>query len=394
MHDAALRFLEFFAGGGLARLGLQRAGWRCAFANDIDADKCAAYRANFGDDGLHQGDVWDCDPTDIAAATQGAPADVAWASFPCQDLSLAGPRAGLEGARSSAFHGFWRAMLALKRRDAAPRLIVLENVTGLLSSHGGADFAAIITALAEAGYVSGALVADAADFVPQSRPRVFIIAAQRALLARFGAVGLMGLSPAPQSWGMSASLIQSYKTLPDMARRAWTWWRVPPPAARNMALIDVLEDDAPVWPDARTQALMALMAPRHRDKVLTAQRAGARLAGAVYRRVRMENGQRVQRAEARFDGLAGCLRTPAGGSSRQFILLCEDARVQARALTPRESARLMGVEDSYVLPDSTLKALKICGDGVAVPVVTHLARHLLTPLASGATQRRLLDAVG
>lgn len=381
LRDAPV-FLEFFAGGGLARLGLEAAGWSCALANDHDAGKAAAYRAIFPDGPWVDGDVWNLDPAVLAAATHNSPADLAWASFPCQDLSLAGARAGLGGARSSAFHGFWCAMEGLAARDLRPRLIVLENVVGLLTSHGGADFAAITQLLVEAGYLVGGLVLDAAAFTPQSRPRVFVIAAQPALLARTSATRLASLHANPSDFGVSAGLITAQKHLPDAVRAQWAWWRLPPPPARNTDLIDVLEDTPPWWPAERTHALTALMNASHREKLRAAQAARHRIAGAVYRRVRVENGRRVQRAEARFDGLAGCLRTPAGGSSRQFVILTQDGDIRARALTPREYARLMGVDDGILLPKPDGAALKMLGDGVAVPVVRWLTEHLLTPLAA------------
>jgi DNA (cytosine-5)-methyltransferase 1 len=165
-------FLEFFAGGGMARLGLGP-GWSCLFANDFDPVKGAAYRANFPDAGTHfsGADVWSLTAADLPGA-----ADLAWASSPCQDFSLAGSRAGLSGGRSSAFFGFWRLMEALDDAGRAPRLIVVENVVGLLTSRDGADFAALCAALAGRGYRVGAIEADAADFTPQSRPRLFVIA--------------------------------------------------------------------------------------------------------------------------------------------------------------------------------------------------------------------------
>lgn len=76
-------FLEFFAGGGMARLGLGPR-WRCLFANDFDAAKCAAYRANFGGADLVEADIASLAASDLPRER----ADLAWASFPCQDLSL------------------------------------------------------------------------------------------------------------------------------------------------------------------------------------------------------------------------------------------------------------------------------------------------------------------
>ncbi len=147
MSRAPFRFYEFFAGGGMARLGLGPR-WTCAFANDFDAVKAATYRANFADAAghLHVGDVWQVSPDDLPGR-----ADLAWASSPCQDFSLAGGRAGLAGGRSSAFFGFWRLMEALDDEARAPRVVVIENVSGLLTSHGGADFAPLGAALAGRG---------------------------------------------------------------------------------------------------------------------------------------------------------------------------------------------------------------------------------------------------
>ena len=166
---AKLTFLEFFAGGGMARIGLGP-GWRCLFANDRDPMKCAAYRANFGDADLVEKDVGALALSDMPAER----ADLAWASFPCQDISLAGGRAGLSGARSAAFFAFWSLIESLAQTRRAPSTLIVENVPGLLTSNGGADFAAIIALFAEAGYHASALVIDTKHFAPQSRPRLFI----------------------------------------------------------------------------------------------------------------------------------------------------------------------------------------------------------------------------
>lgn len=362
----ALSFYEFFAGGGMARLGLGPA-WSCAFANDFDPLKAATYRANFegAADHFHQGDVWAIDPAALPAH-----ADLAWASSPCQDFSLAGARAGLAGGRSSAFFGFWRLVQALG--EAGPRAVVIENVSGLLSSHSGADFTALCQALADQGYGFGAMEIDAARFTPQSRPRVFVIATRQP-----PSPSLIGDSPFH-----TRAVREAQARLPEDLARRWVWWRGAAPAARNTDLAALLEPDADVvWqaPD-KTQRLLALMAPQHLAKIEAARASGTRQVGAVFRRMRVENGQRVQRAEVRFDGLAGCLRTPRGGSSRQTLMVVENGQVRSRLVSPREGARLMGLPDSYVLPPAATGALHVVGDGVAVPVVRWLAEQILEPL--------------
>jgi DNA (cytosine-5)-methyltransferase 1 len=360
-------FLEFFAGGGMARLGLGP-GWSCRFANDFDPVKGAAYRANFPDAAAHFSgeDVWTLSAEDLPGA------DLAWASSPCQDFSLAGGRAGLSGGRSSAFFGFWRLMEALDAAGRAPPLIVVENVVGLLTSRGGADFAALCAALAGRGYRVGALEADAADFTPQSRPRLFVVAFRG--------------EPPPALCGGGAfvtpAVARARDRLEGVARTAWADWSLRAPAVRNTILADLLEpDDQVAWhPPELTLRLLAMMSPVQRDRLEAVRAAGGRQVGGLFRRTRREGGQSVQRAEARFDGLAGCLRTPRGGSSRQSLVLVEEGRVRTRLLTPREAARLMGLPEAYVLPRGVSAALHVAGDGVCVPAVRWLADALLEPL--------------
>jgi DNA (cytosine-5)-methyltransferase 1 len=137
---------------------------------------------------------------------------------------------------------------------------------------------------------------------------------------------------------------------------------------------------------AETRRLLSLMSPANAAKVREAQRMGGMRVGTLYRRTRpvMVDGavvSKAQRAEVRFDGVSGRLRTPAGGSSRQTALIVEGERVRSRLLSPREAARLMGVPDAYPLPERCNQACHLFGDGVAVPVVRWLEERLLRPLA-------------
>lgn len=367
--DSGAAVYEFFAGGGLARLGLGPA-WRVTFANDIDPAKAAAYRTAFGDDHMHEGDVWDVSP----AALPGQ-AGLAWASFPCQDLSLAGARAGLTAPRSGAFFGFWRLIEALDAQARAPGLIVLENVTGLFTSRGGADLAALCETIAARGYHVGALEIDAALFVPQSRPRAFVIATRSA-----PAKALTQADPTAPFH--TKALCAAVAQFSPAVQKRWVWWRLPAPPLRNTRLGAIVDLHAGPWRSAdETQALIALMHARHQTQIAKLRAVGGVHVGALFRRMRIENGVKVQRAEPRFDGLAGCLRTPAGGSSRQSLIVIENGAVRTRLLSPREAARLMGAPDDYPLPAATSAALKLFGDGVAAPVVRHLSAHLLEPLA-------------
>ena len=130
-------YYEFFAGGGMVRAGLGQR-WSCLFANDFDHKKSRAYRENWKGEELKTADIGTLTTKDFTGT-----AELAWASFPCQDLSLAGGGAGFKGDRSGTFWPFWNLMKGLIKENRAPRMIVLENVCGTLTSHDGKDFATI-----------------------------------------------------------------------------------------------------------------------------------------------------------------------------------------------------------------------------------------------------------
>lgn len=366
-------FYEFFAGGGMARAGLG-AGWICLFANDFDYKKSRSYEGNWGVGVLKTADI----RTLISADIPGH-ADLAWASFPCQDLSLAGGGAGLKGDRSGTFWPFWDLMLELIDEGRAPKLIVLENVCGTLTSHDGKDFATISSTFQKAGYWFGVVVIDAALFVPHSRPRLFMVGTRRNVYIPRNLTSI----GATAQWHPRTLRI-AFDKLPVPAQMNWIWWRLPPPPLSDVRFADIIEDEPTgvAWHSpAETARLLNMMSVVNREKVEQAKRMGRRMVGAIYKRTRLdEDGFKVQRAEIRFDDIAGCLRTPAGGSSRQLILVVEGNEIKSRLISSRETARLMGLPDDYVLPEKYNEAYHVTGDGVVVPVVRHLAEHLFEPL--------------
>ena len=371
-------FYEFFAGGGMARAGLGK-GWNCLFANDFDDMKAAAYQANWGDDDLLVRDINEVLPTDLPGQ-----ADLAWASFPCQDLSLAGNYLGIghpaskTQTRSGTFWPFWKLMRQLGEQGRAPRLIVLENVYGALTSNDGQDFAAIASAFSGANYRFGAMIIDARRFLPHSRPRMFMVGVRSDCAIPAG----LTLTRPSTAWHPKA-LVAAYEPLSAEAKKKWVWWRLPTRAKsrkRFAALIEEAPTSVSWHSKAETAALLAMMNPRHLAKVEEAKTAGKRMVGGVYKRTRIENGVKACRAEVRFDDTAGCLRTPSGGSSRQSIVVVDGERVRSRLLSPREAARLMGLPESYILPTKYNDAYHLVGDGVALPVVRHLAAYILEPV--------------
>lgn len=376
-------FYEFFAGGGMVRAGLGP-NWSCLFANDIDPIKGASYERNWGAAGLHIADVASLTAKDLPGT-----ADLAWASFPCQDLSLAGSGGGLQGERSGTFWPFWSTVEGLAAAGRAPSTVVLENVGGALTSHKGEDFAAIGGAIESVGYRFGAVVIDAVHFVPQSRPRLFVIAVDKnqAIPHRLAARD-------PDKQWCTRALVEAYRRLPEQARANWVWWHLPTPPKRKAVLSDLIEQDprGVKWHTAaETRRLIKLMSPVNLAKVAAAKKAGHRVVGTVYKRTRPnKDGVSKQKAEVRFDEIAGCLRTPSGGSSRQTVIFVEGSKVRSRLLAPREAARLMGLPDHYKLPEKYNSAYHLAGDGVVVPVVRHLAEVILEPLlaAFGTVEKK------
>jgi DNA (cytosine-5)-methyltransferase 1 len=161
---------SLFSGIGGFDLGFEAAGFRTTFQCEINKF-CLSLLAKH----------WPTIPklTNIKELTNAnIPLSDVWtAGFPCQDVSLArrGPRAGLKGHRSGLFHEFARLV-----GEGRPRIVLLENVHGLLHSHKGRDFETVIRTLAEFGYSVGWRVLNSKNFgVPQSRQRVYIVGCYR-----------------------------------------------------------------------------------------------------------------------------------------------------------------------------------------------------------------------
>lgn len=375
-HTLKPTFYEFFAGAGMVRAGLGE-NWQCLFANDFDHKKGKSYSKNWGSKELIVDDIRNIDPHELPDY-----ANLAWGSFPCQDLSLAGGGAGLKGDRSGTFWPFVLHMQELKNSCKAPDIICLENVAGTLTSHNGNDFTAICEALSNLGYKFGALIVDAVLFLPQSRPRLFFVAVRDDV-----SIPPSLYQKESTKWHTKA-VIKAYNKLPDPLKENWIWWDMPMPGQRQKNFIDIIEDrpESTKWHTSRqTMELLSMMSEVNLAKVETAKAAGVPMVGGIYKRTRYEHGIKVQRAEVRFDNNAGCLRTPSGGSSRQLIMMVEGNKIRSRLISTRETARLMGLPETYRLPKAYNEAYHLTGDGVAVPVVRYISKHIFEPLLASLT---------
>ena len=365
-----LTVAEYFAGIGLFRMGLESAGWTVAYANDWDPYRALLYEGFFGDR-YEVKDVFKVTATDVPGTT------LATCSFPCIDLSVAGNRRGLDGKHSSAFWGFYGILW--QQGASAPPIILLENVGGWLSSNKGQDFCAVAEALNELGYSCDAFTLNARCFVPQSRPRVFMI----------------GIKDPHLFSGRDANadniFFRSERLLPtklkhliqENRRIRWANLSIPePPPYRNNGFSEEIVkklslDDPRWWPDEKVEKHLAMMPPLHLDMVRGLADGKRETARTFYRRRRKVG----QRAEVRSDDIAGCLRTAVGGSGKQFMVVAGNGEIRMRTLTPREYARLQGVPDEFpIAGHSERQSLNAFGDAVCVPVVTWIACNVLGPL--------------
>jgi len=339
---------DFFAGSGLVSYGL-KGMFVPVWANDISEKKAAVYEANIGKEHFVLSDIRKIKGDSIPDA------NLSWASFPCQDLSLAGDLKGIHAERSGLVWEWLRIISELKDK---PKILILENVTGLLSVNNGENYRVLHEALRTLGYKAGAVVINASLFVPQSRPRVFVIAVDKSC-----EIPQNIISNGP-CWLHNKNAVELGMSLPE-----WIWWYTEKPGKRIENLEDILEEGIPYDRDD----ILGLIPERHLQKLNQMETVYA----TGYRRTR--NGK--SQLELRFDGIAGCLRTPQGGSSKQFLVVKKNHEIHARTLTVRETARLMGAPDDYKLPGTYNDGYLAMGDAVAMPVTKFLGERFLSTLA-------------
>jgi DNA (cytosine-5)-methyltransferase 1 len=360
-------FAEFFAGIGLVRAGLERAGWTISFANDIDPSKRKQYLHHFSDSHTH----FLLDDIHNLQTGQIPTVDLATASFPCTDLSVAGKMAGLNGTQSSAFWGFMNIINGMGERK--PPLILLENVVAFLTSHQGKDFYDALKAINQAGYVVDAFIVNAVHFVPQSRARIFII-------------GKLTEQPRiRKNLNIQESEIRPKKLVDFIHKYPNIHWDVNadlpalPPIQNNLSsIIEPIPKTSPLWYNKeRVDYLLNQTFDRHLEKINELVKKEHVTYLTAFRRVR--SGRSM--AEIRFDGISGCLRTPKGGSAKQILIEVGKGKIGVRLLTPKEYARLMGADD-FKLSGTINEAYFGFGDAVCVPVVTWIAKNYLNPEVS------------
>lgn len=367
---------EYFAGIGLVRLGLEQVGWKVVFANDWAHSKFDMYSAYFKDADKYYKvqDIFSVCPADIPSTL------LATASFPCIDLSLAGNLEGISGQHSSAFWGFTKI---LDNQASKPQILMIENVTGWLSSNNRQDFRITIQELNRLGYACDVFAIDAAHFVPQSRPRIFVVGVHTSDINQD-----ISIFSQRSSSLKTQALEKAITTSRDLC---WNFLKVPSLPNRIKAdlsyvMENISDNDNRWWSDDEVKRHLNMMSPINLAYLKGLQNSPLYSYCTMYRRVR--SGE--QRAELRKDGLAGCLRTARGGSSRQMLVRVGKGNIKMRLMTPREYARLQGVPDSYPIPSQINRALTGFGDAVCVPAIAWIAENILNPLAKSLQESKLL----
>ena len=383
-----LLFAEFFAGIGLMRKGLEQSGWKCMFANDIDKIKGGIYNKNFGSDCLQIDDIANLHAEHIPEIT------LVTASFPCQDLSLAGHRRGLAGVRSSIFFEFIRILGELKIEGRLPSVVLIENVTGLLTSSDGNDIKEVLLSLNQLGYSCDLLVIDAVHFLPQSRPRLFIVGLKASELRE--TIRTLSNTDDVYRFPHPCRPTSVQKVIVANSNLYWNFLELSPlPVTREAILADLVEtSDNQEWFD-ESELVRELSYIRHRslERLEKAKHlaysTGQTLYLTAYRRMR----KGLVCLETRDDGIAGCLRTPSGGSSRQILITVSPDRIQMRYMTAREYGRLQGVKDSFWIPENQRIGLHAFGDAVTVPAIAWIGRQIKHHLIFNSQRPVVLNEV-
>ena len=330
-----LKFIDLFAGIGGFRMAFEKAGGQCVFSSEWDKFARQTYEANFGEH--PHGDIRQIASKDIPDF------DVLCAGFPCQPFSIAGVSKKNALGREHGFKDKTQGDLFFEIvriiRDKQPRAFLLENVKNLASHNKGATFATILDILeGDLGYHIRYDILNASDMLPQNRARLFI-------------AGFKSASDAESF---------TFPELPEVYRKNYTG-RLKHPTPRIKDILEKKVDPRYTLTDHLWNYLQGYAA-KHKEK---------------------GNGFGFGLVDP-----AGISRTLSARYYKDGSEILIPAKVPGqnpRRLTPRECARLMGFPDSYQIVVSDTQAYKQFGNGVAVPVVTELAREIQKTLGGGSS---------
>jgi DNA (cytosine-5)-methyltransferase 1 len=382
-RTVSLHLASFFSGVGGIDCAFHRAGVPTLLTCEIDAAATSVLRRHFPD-AVHHRDITEVTADDLHAAGCIPERTVLVGGFPCQDLSVAGARRGMgQGTRSGLYWHLDRLMA-----DFRPAWVVLENVTGLLSSHGGRDMGAVVGSLADRGYGWAYRVLDAQHFgVPQRRRRVVIV----------GRLGDSGAAPAqvllePDSGGRSAAprvtpravsaatagrgavgTLQAHHGRLDADSAAAGHLVVFDPKAGGdrTSSEDGTGRGTPIIAATLTAGTSSpgVSAPgrRHEDDTNL-------VVGTFQKIIRPATAEHPD-VWAPRDVAATLSPFDLGSDSRAVELVATETTV--RRLTPLECERLQGFPDGWTAGQADSPRYRQMGNAVAVPVFEWVARRLV-----------------
>ena len=366
-----MKYVSLFSGAGGMDLGADRAGWECVA--QVEKDKnCQAVLTHHWPDVPKWGDIADVDGTELPSA------DAVIFGSPCQDLSVAGRRAGIHGEASSLFFQAIRVIREMQDAGNTPTWVVWENVAGALSSNQGQDFAQVLHELADAGaLVLEWAVLDARWFgVPQRRRRVFLVACFDPRTAERCGDPLLPVGPR-----VRRTPVEGDEAGKDVAgtlgggsgRRGW---------ANDL-------DRMTFVPFVKTVRSGARDADGNLPPEVWAEQSVAPTLNA------MDNGSEsratVVSVHLTQDPITSTEVTPAlsARSASGAATVGVATGMAVRRLTPRECERLMGWPDDHTLvtnprnkPMADGPRYRMCGNGVAAPVMGWVAEQINNAIAA------------
>tara|TARA_R110000751_G_scaffold60618_2_gene126431 strand:- start:737 stop:1744 length:1008 start_codon:yes stop_codon:yes gene_type:complete len=328
-----MRVGSLFTGVGGLDLGLEMAGHDVTWQVEYDEQCQSVLRRHWPNVKLHK-DVCDAGKSILS------PVDLICGGFPCQDLSVAGRREGLSGARSGLWWEFHRIISELN-----PRWVLIENVPGLLTSNGGEDMATLLHSLEELRYGWAFRICDSRYFVPQRRRRVFI-------------VGYLGGQCPPEvfleSEGVSRNTAESRSTREGFASHTGSGSdesRREQVVARNTGFAKYEMEE-----EMKASSTLRAVHNESTDLVITHQDVSATLNASG----------------------SGTSRPGGQGAEPDFII----SSPAPRRLTPRECERLQGFPDDWTQWSDTKKEIadgpryRMMGNAVTVNVAKWLGEQL------------------
>ena len=373
MND--LTFSQMFSGIDGFRLALERSGWHCVWSNDNDKYACQVSKKNYPDGLLVEGDIREISAKTVPRHT------LLTAGFPCQAFSVAGKRKATKDSRGTLFTHI--ARVAARKR---PKLLLLENVKGLLSSESGRTFSVILRTLANLGYLLEWQVLNSKHFgVPQNRERVFLV-------GHLGGEGGRTIFPIGKTDKNSVTRSTKSPSQNSKSLRVGSHLNARGTYIATSALIQSQgrEPHIETRKDKLSHALKGkggwegnyIVADRTRTYAgLGRNLESPKLVANALSGVQKDNlllehySPKTWVRTADKDGISPTLTSPQGGGQRNYIPhLPEGLRI--RRLTPTECERLQGFPDGWTRGVSDTQRYKLLGNAVTVNVVEFLGRKL------------------